>query len=188
MFHRQSISRSTATLALLLGTLGLLVACESGIAPPAATGQDSNAKSPATGKTETPPSRPYTTETVRGKVVWLDEALKRLYGVTTEAEAAETAVVLETPEGHLLPIIPDTRGRSFVVDSRLRNIEVEVLARRYEGVPMLQVIRLFHVKPEGLFEIDYWCDTCAISMFILKACECCQGPTRLREQPVGKEK
>ena len=181
MPQRYPVLRSTATLALLLCALGLLAAGETGVAPLAVT-KEGRAAKPSAAKTATVPSRSYKTETVRGKVVWLDEALKRLYGVTTEADAAETAVVLETPEGHLWPIIPDTRGRAFVVDSRLRNIDLQVLARRYEGVPMLQLIRVLRPKPEGLYEIDYWCDTCAISMFILKACECCQGPTRLREQ------
>jgi hypothetical protein len=171
-------------LAIVLGALGLLAAAASGVAPSGSVTEGA-AEQPAE-KSAAGPSRPYTTETVRGKVVWLDEALKRLYGVTTEADAAETAVVLETPQGHLLPLIPDTRGRAFAVDSRLRNIELEMLVRRYEGAPLVQVIRLYRVKPEGLYEIDYWCDTCAISMFILKACECCQGPTRLRETPVEK--
>jgi hypothetical protein len=130
------------------------------------------------------PAAKYTTETVRGQVVWLDEALGRLYGVATDAAAAETAVVLETPNGRLLPIIPDVRGRAFAVDSRLRNIDLELLVRRYAGVPMIQTIRVFRRKADGLYEIDYWCDVCAISMFILKPCECCQGPTRLREQLV----
>ena len=100
--------------------------------------------------------------------------------------AAETAVALETPDGRLLPIIPDLRGRAFAVDSRLRNIDVELLVRRYAGVPMIQTIRVFRRKADGLYEIDYWCDICAISMFTLKPCECCQGPTRLREQLVEK--
>ena len=132
-------------------------------------------------------ARAYTTETVHGRVVWLDEALKRLYDVTTEAEAAETAVVLEMADGRLLPIVPDVRGRAFMVDARLRNVELELLVRRYAGVPMIQVIRMFRTTPEGRFEIDYWCDVCAIPMFILKACECCQGPTRIREQKVDAD-
>jgi hypothetical protein len=126
----------------------------------------------------------FTTETVRGKVVWLDEALKRLYGVATEPDAAETSVVLETADGQLLPIVPDTRGRAFAVDPELRKGELELLVRRYRGVPMIQVIRVYRVKPDGLYEVDYWCDICAIPMFIKKDCECCQGPTRLRERKV----
>ena len=130
--------------------------------------------------------RPYATETLHGKVVWLSEALERLYGVATEPSAAESSVVLETPEGQLLPIIPDTRGQSFVVDGRLRDIDLELPVRRYQGVSLVQVIRVLSRRADGLYEIDYWCDICAIPMYILKACECCQGPTRLREQLIEK--
>jgi hypothetical protein len=49
---------------------------------------------------------------------------------------------------------------------------------------MLQVIRVFERRKDGLYEIDYWCDICAIPMYILKPCECCQGETRLRETKV----
>ena len=150
--------------------------CAQAVGPPAMpAGSAAGGKRPAAPR-RTPPRR------VRGKVVWLDEALERLYGVTTEPDAAETAVVLEMADGQLLPIVPDTRGRAFAVDERLRNVELELLVRRYAEVPMIQVIRVFATTPDGLYEIDYWCDICAIPMYILKPCECCQGPTRLRER------
>ncbi|HEY2894027.1 MAG TPA: hypothetical protein VGJ16_07435 [Pirellulales bacterium] len=126
----------------------------------------------------------WITETLRGKVVWLDEALARLYGVAVEPATAHTEVALETPSGSLVPIMSDTRGRAFVVDERLRDVELELLVRRYSGAPFVQVIRVRKHTPEGLRELDYWCDICAIRMYILKDCECCQGPTRLREEPV----
>ncbi len=144
------------------------------------------ADAPATSATDstTPSSAKYTTQKLRGKVAWLDEALKRRYGISTEPDAAGTSVVLEMADGVLLPIVPDTRGRAFAVDERLRGIELELLVRRYEKVPMLQVIRVLRPTKEGMVEIDYWCDICAIPMNILKPCECCQGETRLRERPV----
>ena len=126
----------------------------------------------------------YRTEWLRGKVVWLADALQRVYGVTTEADAAKSSVVLEMADGTLWPIMPDTRGQAFVVDERLRNLELQVLVRRYEKAPLIQVIRVLRPDPAGTMEIDYWCDVCAIPMYILKPCECCQGETRLREQPV----
>ncbi len=128
----------------------------------------------------------FTTEKLRGKVVWLEDALARRYGVATEPDAQHTSVVLEMADGRLWPIVPDTRGRAFVVDERLRDLEIEVLARRYDLVPMIQVIRVFRDKPAGTVEIDYWCDICAIPMYILKPCECCQGETRLRERPLSE--
>jgi hypothetical protein len=137
---------------------------------------------------DSPPasSAKYSTQKLRGKVVWLDEALKRRYGVSTEPDAAQTLVVLEMADGSLLPIVPDTRGRAFAVDERLRDVELELLVRRYEKVPMIQVIRVLRPTPDGLVEIDYWCDVCAIPMNIRKPCECCQGETQLRERPIDE--
>jgi hypothetical protein len=184
---RASAWRGAAPLALVLICLGLLAGGEVQLTPDSAPSKkESAAKQPA-GSSDQATNRPYTTETLRGKVVWLAEALERLYGVATEPAAAESSVVLETPEGHLLPIIPDTRGQSFVVDGRLRDVDLELPVRRYQGVSLVQVIRVLRRRADGLYEIDYWCDICAIPMHILKACECCQGPTRLREQLIEKD-
>lgn len=128
----------------------------------------------------------YVTERVQGKVVWLDEALKRLHGITSEPDAEKTEVVLETADGQLWPLAQDTRGRSFLVDERLRDVEVDLLVRRYKSAPFLQVIRVMRPTKDGLVDVDYWCDICAIPMYILKPCECCQGESRLRERPVDE--
>ena len=126
----------------------------------------------------------FVTQSLRGRVVWVSEAIKRRFQIVTEPQAAESMVALETAQGELHPLVPDVRGRSFMVDERLRGVEMELYVRRYEGSPLIQVIRVFVVKPDGKYELDYWCDICAITMYILKDCECCQGPTRLREQKV----
>jgi len=170
--------RGVAPLVLVLCALGLLAAAGGGAAKSRQTGAKPAAE------TTSPAERQYTTETVRGRVVWIEDALKRRFGVSTEPAAAETTVVLETALGRIVPIIPDTRGRSFAVDSRLRDTELELLVRRYADAPMIQVIRVFRPRQDGLYEVDYWCDICAIPMYIQKPCECCQGETRLRERPV----
>lgn len=128
--------------------------------------------------------RAHETLTLRGRVVIESEALLRLYGVKVEETPAERQVVLETRDGQLHPIIRDVRGRAFLKDDRLRELELELLARRYEGSPLIQIIRVYSLEQGGKFEVDYWCDVCAIPMFELKACECCQGETRLRKTPV----
>lgn len=130
----------------------------------------------------------YTTESLTGKVVWLSDALKERFDIKTDDDAAHSLVALETPEGELHPILKDARGRAFHLDERLRNIDMELLVRRYPGSPMVQVVRVYTIKPDGKYELDYWCDICSIAMYELKACECCQGPTRLRERLVEKRK
>lgn len=174
---------ATAALVLVLSALGALLAAETRAAPQAKQ-PEAQPSSDDAAPTAPAERRQYTTETVKGRVVWLAEGLKRLYGVATEVAAAENSTALETPDGHLLPILPDTRGQAFSVDAELRNVDVELLVRRYEGVPMIQVIRLREPKPEGLMDVDYWCEVCAIPMYILKPCECCQGPTQLRYRKV----
>ena len=168
---------------LVMAALGLLLAA----APCEAADKVPSPQKPAVKQVTEPASEPeYTTETLRGKVVWLDEALKRINGITVEPDAEKTQVVLETPDGTLWPLVPDTRGRSFVVDERLRDIDVELLVRRYAKAPYVQVIRIRRPTDDGLVEVDYWCDICAIPMYILKPCECCQGETRLRERPADE--
>jgi hypothetical protein len=130
---------------------------------------------------------PHVTESLRGKVVWLDEALERRFGIATDADAKEAMVALEAEDGELWPIVKDARGRGFHLDERLRGIDMELLVRRFEGAPVIQVIQVYTLRDGHQYELDYWCDICSIPMFELKPCECCQGPTRLRERLVEKK-
>ena len=119
-------------------------------------------------------------ETIRGRAVFLGEALERKFAVKTVPEARQRTIAIETTDGQLVPVVEDVRGRAFRVDERLRKPEIEVLVRRYEGSPSVQVIRLFELAADGKYELDYWCEICAITMFELKECECCQGDIELR--------
>ncbi len=121
----------------------------------------------------------YRTQSLRGRVVWLAEALKKKYGIETDRDAIHAVVALETTDG-LLPIVKDFRGRAFFIDERLRNLDLELMVRTYEGSPMIQVVRVYALKDGAKYELDYWCDICSIPMYELKECECCQGPIRMR--------
>jgi hypothetical protein len=126
----------------------------------------------------------FQTQSLRGRVVWLSDALQQRYGIESDRDAAKTQVALVTPAGQIVLPVKDARGRGFWIDERLRNIDLELLVRRYEDSPMIQVIRVYSLHDGRKYELDYWCDICAIPMYELKECECCQGPTRLRERPV----
>lgn len=123
-------------------------------------------------------------ELFTGKVVLLGEALKRK-GIPSNDEMKDQAV-LETPEGELIPLVADWRGRAFFQDKRLRDQKVELIGMRKPGVPYLQVLVVFTFDKEGqrMFT-DYWCDICSIPMYEIKPCDCCQAETRLRYQPQG---
>jgi hypothetical protein len=118
-----------------------------------------------------------------GKVVLLADALKKR-GIKSYAEETKGQVVLRTRTGELVPIVADWRGRAFYQDERLRNRPVDLIVHRRRGVPWVQVLSIYTFDEAGVRSItDYWCDICAIPMYEIKDCECCQGPTRLRQRP-----
>ncbi len=126
----------------------------------------------------------FTTETLRGKVVFLAEAMENEIGVRSVPEAKDRILALQTEGGELVPLLEDARGRAFRRDDRLRQMKVELLVRRYRNSPLAQIIRVCEVAADGRYEIDYWCEICAIAMVEKKDCECCQGPVQLRRRKV----
>lgn len=125
--------------------------------------------------------------TIRGRVVWLSDALMRRHAVQIVPEAAERVLVLETAAGELHPLVEDVRGRAFRSDERLRRLEVELWVRQYPGSPFVQIVRAFEVRDGNKLELDYWCEICSIALYELKECDCCQGPIELRRRPVPDE-
>lgn len=132
---------------------------------------------PASSETPAEPVK----ELYAGKVVLLLDVLKQR-GIKA-TEEAKGQVVLETDKGDIFPLIPDWRGRAFFQDERLRNRQVELVARRHKGLPYLQVLMVFTFNEKGERQYtDYWCDICSIPMYEIKDCDCCRGPVRLRFQ------
>ncbi|WP_145371930.1 hypothetical protein [Maioricimonas rarisocia] len=136
----------------------------------------------ATGDDAAPESLPTPPKKLfQGKVVLVTEALEER-GIKHYPEMKDQ-VALETPDGELIPILSDWRGRAFYQDERLRNRKVELVGFRREGLPYLQILMVFTFNDEGeRTYTDYWCDICSIPMYEIKPCECCQGPIRLRFQ------
>ena len=134
----------------------------------------------------TPKPPEFRTASFRGKVVWLNEVLKERFGISTVPEAAQRSLAILTDDGSLLPILDDPRGRSFRTDPRLREMRVELFVRQYSAQPMLQIIRVYELLDGQKYEVDYWCDVCAIIMFETGPCACCQDDNRLRKRIVEK--
>jgi hypothetical protein len=118
-----------------------------------------------------------------GRVVLLADALKRRK-IPAYPEELKNQVVLETAKGELIPIVPDWRGRAFYQDERLRNRKVELIGLLRPGLPYLQVLVVYTFDERGTRQYtDYWCEICAIPMYEIQRCECCQGEIELRYQP-----
>jgi hypothetical protein len=132
------------------------------------------------------PAKDYETKTLRGRVVFLAEAFEHETGVPSVPEARERILALKQADGTLVPLLEDVRGRAFRRDERLRQMEVELVVRHYRQSPLVQIIRVMEVTKDGRYDLDYWCDICAIAMFEQKDCECCQGPVELRRRKVNE--
>ncbi len=187
----QRSGSSRAPLAVMLAVLGMIVWQAASVGDPAQamTAQDPPPQN-ATRPVDKPPAdKPaeYETVSVRGEVVWLSSALERRFGIKVDPDAAEQQIALETESGRLIPLVKDFRGRGFHKDERLRNVAMELQLRIFEQSPVAQIVQVYTVHDGAKFELDYWCDICAIPMYELKACECCQGPTRLRERKVEED-
>lgn len=124
----------------------------------------------------------FRTELIEGQVVWLAAALKSKFGISTVPEVAENSLALLTKDGQLLPIVENLRGRAFRKDERLREKNMQILARRYDHQPLIQILRVYEIDDDQRYEVDYWCDICAIVMFETGPCACCQDHNRLRKR------
>lgn len=154
------------------------------IGPPRfVSADDATAADPST-PADAEPKPEYRTASIRGKVVWLAEALESEFGISTVPEVAEYALAILTDDGQLLPIVENLRGRAFRKDERLRGKSMELLVRRYPQQPLLQILRVYEIVGDKRYEVDYWCDVCAIVMFETGPCACCQDHNRLRKRLV----
>lgn len=157
-------------------------------APAARTATERTNNKPAATAREVAPSTSAAREAeprkelLTGRVVLLADAFQTRK-IKSYPEEIRGQIVLETSRGELFPIVPDWRGRAFFQDSRLRDRKVTLLVHRRESLSYLQVLSIFTYDADDRPQLtDYWCDICAIPMYEIKKCECCQGPTRLRFQ------
>jgi hypothetical protein len=127
-------------------------------------------------------SKPPELVTLNGKVVMLAEVVKPL-GITVDAEPAASQAVLQASDGSITPIFSDDASRALIRDQRLRNRQAELKARRFAGLPYVQVVS-FKVDESGKLRTpEYYCDVCTISVRYPQDCPCCQGPMELRMKP-----
>lgn len=180
--------------AILLGLSLPTVASENGTIQ-----QDKPAEDPRAASTS---DRPYEQLLLRGQVDFWGAFLADREDLTLVPEAQERLLMMRTHSGDLYPILEDARGRAFRSDSRLRQRDVGLIVRRFRNPKLLQVLRVFSPREderasqadrpvekqaagtETWDELVYWCDVCAITMFELKPCDCCQGPIELQRREV----
>ena len=118
--------------------------------------------------------------TVRGRVVTLPEAIGPFAVPESQGPIADQ-VVLVGEDGAITPLLFTVGGRALFEDDRLRDRPAELTARRYEGLPYLQVLNFRVADDEGVLRTpEYYCDVCTITTPYDQPCPCCQGPMELR--------
>ncbi|WP_169977174.1 hypothetical protein [Tautonia rosea] len=123
------------------------------------------------------------TETFTGSVLRLTEAIEPL-GVTSPQGPIADQVVLRNAEGTIWPLLYNVGSRAFFEDDRLRDRPAELVARRIEGLPYLQVLSAKIADEQGVLRTpEYYCDICTISVRFDQPCPCCQAPMELRFKP-----
>ena len=138
-------------------------------------------------KLESDAKSQHRNEVICGQVFWLAEVLQNQFGISIVPEATENSLAILTECGAVLPIVENLRGRAFRKDERLRGTDMEILARRYEKHPVIQVLRIYLIKDGLRYELDYWCDVCAIVMYEAGPCACCQASNQLRMRLVKRD-
>lgn len=128
-------------------------------------------------------ARTYEKVVVSGTAMLLTEALAAFDDLKVDAAPADQQVVIRRADGSLVPLLRDEASRALFDDARLRSRRTEVKARKFSGLPYLQVTS-FQVEWEGALRTPvYYCDLCSISVRYLQACPCCQGDMELRLKP-----
>ncbi len=92
-------------------------------------------------------------------------------------------VALAADDGTTYPLVKDQGSRMLFEDGRLRNRPVRLTALRVPGTKDLRVILVQTVKDGKVYDVDYWCGVCQISLNYPGKCVCCGDDTELRERP-----
>jgi hypothetical protein len=118
---------------------------------------------------EQPPTPPDTPQVFEGR--------------TVRPDAAGPGLVLVGDDGSRHPITEDDASRMLFLDARLRERRLRLTAVVTPGSGALGVVYVQTVEGDQVLDVDYWCETCKISLNRPGPCYCCGEETTLRERP-----
>lgn len=125
--------------------------------------------------------------TLRGRVVCVTEELRDRHQVAADCERRGHVFALKTTDGELHPFLPTDAAAAIYLDERYRQRELQVTARLFPDVRMIEVIRLQSWKQGRLHNLFYFCEVCNIRTHKPGACDCCQDPVEFREVAVAED-
>lgn len=116
----------------------------------------------------------------RGKLVCLTEELQR-HQVTPDCNTRGHVYALKTAAGKLHPILPTEGAAALWLDERFRKLDLQIVGRSFAETEFIEVIKLQNWHDGKLYEPEYYCIVCNISVYKPGPCECCQDPVEYRE-------
>jgi hypothetical protein len=122
-------------------------------------------------------------QSFKGNVVPLEKLLAK-QDIKLDPDAAPYAMVLQTEDGKVYPLVKDGGARMFYKDARLLNRPMRLTARPVANGAFLQVVNVHSFVKGQLCDVYYWCDICTIRSYENGPCACCLAPVELREVPV----
>ena len=99
------------------------------------------------------------------------------------AKAEDRGLALLGDDGTSHPLIEDDGSKMLFMDSQLRNRPVRLTAVPERGTKKLRVVSVQTVKDGKVYDVDYWCEICQISLLQPGKCYCCGDETVRRERP-----
>ena len=114
---------------------------------------------------------------IRGGVICLDG------GSNPEPCSQESNRFAIESKGETYFFLPEDNKVGIFRDSRVRAREIEVRGWLREK-NTIEIIKVFSVVNEQLFEIQYFCSVCNITAFVGGVCWCCQEDFEFQEVPV----
>jgi hypothetical protein len=124
------------------------------------------------------PARPAGPDTVdlRGRAVCLARD-----GHRRECGAGPRRFALEDREGRLHPFLATDELANIFEDRRVRERDLLVRARE-AAAHALEIIKVFSVKDDRLYDLRYYCEVCHINAYVPGPCPCCGREMELVEE------
>ena len=119
---------------------------------------------------------------IRGHLVCLAEAMHDLYRADLAADH-EHLYGFKATNGEFYTLLRTNLSEALFVDERLHQKMLIITGRTFPKTHLLEAIRLQSVRDEVVYDLYYYCDTCAIRTAAPGDCVCCQAPVELVEKP-----
>jgi hypothetical protein len=129
------------------------------------------------GQTSKPPASKDELQTIAGKA-----SLRPGVKDKADSKPDDRDIVFTTGEGTSYALLEHDGSAAFEFDRRLLNRPLRLIGRTVPGTKDFRVETVQTVKDGKAYTVDYWCDTCSISVPHPGPCYCCGEELVFRER------